>query len=115
MIFCLFAQINEDQQTSRSSQGAAAENENAIATVKSKPYEGVEEMSLVQLNDDCLITVFRMLSMDDLTSISDTCSRFRAIASFVFELEHRIVDLNVIVGASKNAEEYAEEYAVEYA
>lgn len=55
-----------------------------------------EEMSLAQLNDDCLITIFRMLSLNDLNAITDTCSRFRDIATSVFALQHRTIDLNAM-------------------
>lgn len=53
-------------------------------------------MALYDINDDCLLKIFRMLSLDDLLWVADTCSRFRALAVRAFTLSHsrRRIDFN---------------------
>lgn len=45
--------------------------------------------TILDLNNDCLIELFRLLPVSDLCSVSDTCSRFRAIAQTAFALNHK--------------------------
>lgn len=42
--------------------------------------------SLLQLNDDCLIAILRLLPTDDLISVACTCTQLRAIAWIAFHL-----------------------------
>lgn len=53
-------------------------------------------MAFYDINDDCLLKIFRMLSLDDLLWVADTCSRFRALAVRAFKLSHsrRYIDFN---------------------
>lgn len=52
--------------------------------------------ALNDLNDECLLKVFRMLSLNDVTSIYDTCSRFRTLAmnAFTSDYSQNTLDLN---------------------
>lgn len=52
------------------------------------PVEGIAEGLLI-LNDDCLIDIFRFLSVDDLGSIKDTCSRLSQIADQNYKIRKR--------------------------
>lgn len=51
-------------------------------------------MSVLSLNDDCLIQIFGMLSQLDLISLYDTCTRFRNIATRTFP--HKEINLNAL-------------------
>lgn len=55
-----------------------------------------DEITVLSLNDDCLIEIFRLLSLPDFLSLFDTCKRFRSIAAQTFPLIHKKVDLNTI-------------------
>lgn len=58
--------------------------------------ESTTETALHDLNNDCLLEIFRMLSQDDLLSVYDTCCRFRVLAANAFSLgySHSTVHLN---------------------
>lgn len=53
------------------------------------------ESTLVDLNDDCLLEIFRMLSPDDLLSINDTCSRFRTLTVPAVTLKYGDTTINL--------------------
>lgn len=59
--------------------------------------EKVNEIpSLECLNDDCLIEIFKMLPLTDLSSISGTCTRFKSIALTVLASSRETIDLSSI-------------------
>lgn len=49
------------------------------------PYEATNE-TLLTLNDDCFLHLFRFVSLADLASIKDTCKRLRLLADQYFRL-----------------------------
>lgn len=53
-----------------------------------------DKKTVLNLNDDCLTEIFRLLSPLDLLSLYDTCQRFRSVAAQTFPLTHKEVDLN---------------------
>lgn len=53
-------------------------------------------MSVLSLNDDCLIQIFEMLSLLDLLSLHETCTRFRNIAARTFPSAHKEINLNAL-------------------
>lgn len=50
--------------------------------------------SILDLNDDCLMAIFRLLPLPDLIAASDTSKRFQKISTFVFARNFKIIDLN---------------------
>lgn len=47
----------------------------------------------MDVNDDCILAIFDCLSLSDLMSFSDTCLRFRALASEAFHTKHTSISL----------------------
>lgn len=77
-----------------SSPGRSEDHTTGVNGVKD--IDSPAEMALYDINDDCLLIIFRMLSLDDLLWVADTCSRFRTLAVKVFTLTHSrvAVDFN---------------------
>lgn len=63
------------------------------------------DLTITDLNDDCLIEIFRMLHPLELMAAADTCSRFRTISNMAFcrgnvcliEVEPDIFELNGVI------------------
>lgn len=50
------------------------------------PIEGTGDEGVLMLNDDCLVHIFRFMSLTDLGSIKATCKRFSQVADLSFKL-----------------------------
>lgn len=72
-------------------------NNNDIAKPSGK------DTPILLLNDDCLIEILNFLPYIDMSSISDTCSRFRTIAPLVFKSNHKTIDLNLLYDEGKHS------------
>lgn len=48
--------------------------------------DGITE--ICEVNDDCLIAIFKQLKIDDLCAVASVCQRFRAIAQYIFSLKY---------------------------
>lgn len=59
--------------------------ENSLQVPVSTSLE-TSEGGLMELNDDCLLHLFRYISLTDLSCIKDTCERFRQLADQSFKL-----------------------------
>lgn len=59
---------------------------NQMADVRPQMESLSAHINLLELNEDCLIAIFRLLPVDDLDSIASTCIRFKAMARAAFKL-----------------------------
>lgn len=79
---------------------------NVLAATIAKDLPKKEEPSsafgILDLNDDCLCEIFRLLSPPDLLFIADTCSRFRFNAEKAVARSHGDIDLSTWSPAKRN-------------
>lgn len=68
---------------------------NDSLTANAEPPIAPSKIEIINLNDDCLINIFRRLRTADLNAIASTCERFRENARVVFNLTQS-TDLNVL-------------------
>lgn len=57
--------------------------------------------TLIDLDIDCLRSIFRFLPLVDLCAIADTCSRFRAIRMTTISSIHKVIDTNDFKDSTK--------------
>lgn len=56
----------------------------------------MSEMMLLELNDDCLIKIFRNLSAADIAKVSEVCTLFKDLALTAFKTEWREKTVNLL-------------------
>lgn len=57
---------------------------NVIITVKAALVSHWYPLNILFLNDDCIYWIFQKLSLDELSTVADVCTRFKTIAKRVF-------------------------------
>lgn len=57
---------------------------NDIITVKAALVSHWYPLNILFLNDDCIYWIFQKLSLDELSTVADVCTRFKTIAKRVF-------------------------------
>lgn len=64
-------------------------------TLNESKQSDLRLIHVLDLNDDCLYDIFNMLNCIDLSSIDQTCQRFRRVAGDIFRRKHTAINLTM--------------------
>lgn len=94
LIFLILLRIHSICADHRHREQMKLNNSNATMDYKQPILDPASSINLIDLNDDCLYSIFDLVSIVDLIALARSCNRLNVIGTRIFERKHKICDFS---------------------